>query len=234
MPGSVEPPLPVTSRRMSTRAEGTADLQGQRAWWLRTLLVLQAPRSVFAALRDDSAESVEARQEPVTALVFLAGIAGVLLAPRFGQLFDDPEIDGILVLVLAVAAGSIYGFFAYWVLGYAVSLGIRAMGGEGRARRSRHLLAFAAAPLALSLLAIWPLKLAVYGSDLFRTGGGDSGTGGQVLRWLTVAFAAWSVLLLVVGVRTVQRWSWPRALGASVFAVALTGLLLGAWSLLAG
>ena len=28
-----------------------------REWWLRTLLVLQAPRPVFVALRDDTAES---------------------------------------------------------------------------------------------------------------------------------------------------------------------------------
>ncbi len=57
-------------------------LNSQRAWWLRTALVLQAPRSVFAALRDESDEAVENRQEPVTALVFLAGIAAVIAAPR--------------------------------------------------------------------------------------------------------------------------------------------------------
>jgi hypothetical protein len=214
-------------------AEQTAP-EGQRAWWLRTLLVLQAPRVVFAALRDDSTEAAEARQEPVTALVFLAGIAGVLLAPRFGSLLDDREIDGLLVVVLAVAAGSIYGFFAYWLLGWMLSSGIKALGGTGSARLSRHVLAFAAAPLALSLLAIWPLRLAVYGGDVFKSGGADSGAGGQFFEWVSLVFAAWSVALLVLGVRTVQRWNWFRAAGASFFAVALTGLVLGVWALIAG
>jgi hypothetical protein len=210
-------------------AEQTAP-EGQRAWWLRALLVLQAPRPVFAALRDDSTEAAEARSEPVTALVFLAGIAAVLLAPAFGRLFDDYEIDTLGLLVIVVFAGSIYGFFSYWVLGWALSVGIHVMGGETGARRCRHVLAFAATPLVLSLVAVWPLRLAVYGSDLFRTGGADSGTGGRVLQWLCVAFAAWSVVLLVLGLRTIQRWSWIRAIGASVFAVGLTALVLGVWA----
>lgn len=217
---------------MTTAEQAAPD--SQRAWWLRTVLVLQAPRAVFAALRDDSEAAAEARQEPVTALVFLAGIAAVLLAPRFGSLLDDPAIDGLLVAVLAVAAGSIYGFFAYWLLGWTLSRGIKALRGRGSARSSRHVLAFAAAPLALSLVAVWPLRLAVYGSDVFRSGGSDSGTGGQVFEWVSVAFAAWSVVLLVLGVRVVQRWGWARALVASVSSIGLLALVLGVWAFLAG
>jgi hypothetical protein len=205
--------------------------QDQRAWWLRTLLVLQSPRPVFAALRDDSTEAADARQEPVTAIVFLAGIGAVLMTPRFGKLFDDPEIDGLLVLVLAIFAGSIYGFFAYWLGGWALSRGSRALGGHGSARLSRHVLAFAAAPLALSLI-VWPVRLAIYGGDVFRTGGADSSSGGQFLKWLTVAFAAWALVLLVYGVRTVQRFNWGRALAASGAAAALTVAVLGSWVLL--
>ena len=71
---------------------------GQRDWWLRALLVLQSPGAVFAALRDESDEALEDRQEPVTALVYLAGIGGVLLAPAFGHLHDNFAIDGIRLL----------------------------------------------------------------------------------------------------------------------------------------
>src|SRR5206468_3984467 len=49
-----------------------------RDWWIRTLLVLQAPRPVFVALRDDSRESASERAEPVLLVVILAGIASVL------------------------------------------------------------------------------------------------------------------------------------------------------------
>jgi len=40
---------------------------------------------------------------------------------------------------------------------------------------------FASAPLALSLLLVWPVRLAIYGDDLFRSGGSDTGTGEVVL-----------------------------------------------------
>jgi len=205
--------------------------EGQRAWWLRTLLVLQAPRAVFAAMRDDSDEAADARQEPATALVFLAGIAGVLITPAFGALFDDPEIDALLVVVLAIFAGSLYGFFFYWLAGWAVARGSRALGGRGAARLGRHLIAFAAAPLALSLIVL-PLRIALYGDDLFTTGGADSGTGGTFLEWATAAFAAWSIVLLVIGVQTVQRFSWFRAIAASAAAVCLAAGVLAAWALL--
>ena len=204
----------------------------QRAWWLRVLMVLQAPTPVFEALRDDSPEAEDARSEPVTALVFLGGIAGVLLAPRFGTLYNDYALDGLDVLVIVIFAGSIYGFFSYYVVGWTLSLGIRVMGGAARARRCRHVFAFAAAPLVLSLVLIWPLRLAIYGGDLFREGGADAGVGGQFLRWLCVVCAVWSLGLLVYGIKTVQRFDWFRAVGASIFAVALVGLALGFWAVL--
>jgi hypothetical protein len=204
----------------------------QRAWWLRALLVLQNPRPVFVALRDESPEAEDARAEPATALVFLGGMAGVLLAPAFGRLYDDYALDSLDVLVIVIFAGSIYGFFSYYVLGWTLSLGVRAMGGVARAKQCRHVLAFSLTPLVLSLLLVWPLRVAVYGGDVFRSGGADSGAGGQLLRWLCVGFAVWSLGLLVYGIGTVRRLDWFRALGASVFALALVGLVLGLWAVL--
>jgi hypothetical protein len=206
--------------------------QSQRAWWLRALMVLQAPKPVFVALRDDSPDAEDARSEPATALVFLGGIAGVLLAPRFGRLYDDYALDGLDVLVIVIFAGSIYGFFSYYVLGWTLSLGTRVLGKEARARQCRHVFAFALAPLVLSLLVVWPLRLAIYGGDLFREGGSDSGVGGQFLRWVCVACAAWSFVLLVYGISTVRRFNWVRAAAASVFGIGLVGLVLAIWAVL--
>jgi hypothetical protein len=79
-------------------------------------------------------------------------------------------------------------------------------------------LAFAAVPLALSLV-LWPVKLALYGGDWFRTGGRDTGTGGLVFDLLTYGFFLWAVVLLVTGVRAVHRWPWTRALAACTLAV---------------
>src|SRR5919204_361125 len=90
----------------------------EKAWLLRALLVLQSPRAVFAAIRDDSDEAAQARQEPITALVWLAGMAAVLAAPAMNTLMDDPaRRDAIVVAILVFFAGGIYGVVVYWVLG---------------------------------------------------------------------------------------------------------------------
>jgi hypothetical protein len=201
--------------------------QSERAWWLRALLVFQAPRPVFAALRDDSDQAQEARQEPVTALVLLAAIAGVLTGPTTGRLLDDFQLDVVDALIITFLAGVIYAVVGYFVAGKALELATRWLGSSGSYRRSRHVVAFAAAPLALSLLIVWPVRFAAYGGDVFRSGGSDSGTGGEVFSGIALAFGAWTIVLLVVGVHVVERWSWLRALAACAVALLLAGAVLG-------
>ena len=183
----------------------------ERDWWLRALLVLQSPRPVFAALRDDSQEAVVERQEPVLAIVLLGGLAGVLMTSLTGRLLDDPEYDLAVLLVYLFVAGVIHGFAGLFVIGGLLYFASSLAGSLGSYRRARHLLAYAALPIVLTLL-LWPVKLALYGDDVFRTGGADSGAGGarvfEVLEWGAVA---WSVALLALGTRIVHAWSRPRA-----------------------
>jgi hypothetical protein len=189
-----------------------------RDWWLRTLLVLERPTPVFVALRDESRESLSARSEPILAIVLLAGIAGALASGTAGHLLDDASYDGLLIAVWAFIAGGISGVFGYFIIGALVHGTARALGSQGTYRRNRQIVAFAAVPLVLSLV-LWPAKLALYGEDVFRSGGSDAGTGSHVFAGLELAFVAWSVALLVVGVRAVHGWTWGRALAASVPAV---------------
>ena len=193
----------------------------ERAWLLRALLVLQSPRPVFAALRDDSDDAARARQEPILALVGLAGIAGVLWTPVAGRLLDDPALDGTLVAVWAFLGGMLYGAALYFLGGAFVYLGARAAGSLGGYRRARHVLGFAIAPVALSLLLLWPVRLAVYGGDVFRTGGADSGLGETVFGVVAAAFAAWAAALLVIGMKAVHGWTWRRALEAVALAAVI-------------
>jgi hypothetical protein len=200
----------------------------ERAWWLRVPAVLLGPTAVFAALRDDSDDDVEARAEPVLALVFLAGIAGVLASSTSGSLLDDVEYDSTLVAVWAFIGGGIYGFAGYFVIGGAVYLAARGLGGLGDYRRARHLVAFAAAPIALSLFVVWPVQLALLGTDVFRRGGDDDGTTGLVFDLLELAFAVWALGLLLLGVRAVHGWTVWRALGV----LGLVALFLAAFAYL--
>jgi hypothetical protein len=198
---------------VETPTERESARSAERDWWLRALAIFQSPRPVFAALRNDSDEEVEARQEPVLALVLLAGLAGVMLAPSTGRLLDEALVDNSLAVVAVVLffSGTIYGGATYWLGGAALLAGLTGAGSRGSYRRARHMLAFSAAPLVLGLVLVWPVRLAVYGSDVFRTGGSDGGTGSAVFEAILALFAAWAVGLLLYGISVVERWSLGRA-----------------------
>jgi hypothetical protein len=190
----------------------------ERAWLWRALLVLQAPRAVFSALHDDSDDAAHARQEPILALVWLAGIAGVLATSVARTLLDDATRDGLVVAVWAFIGGGLYGGLAFWLGGGLVHGASHALGGQGSYRRARHVVAFACAPLALSLILVWPVGLAAFGGDLFRSGGSDAGTGGKLLFWAALGFGVWALALLVVGIRAVHGWTWRRSLATLAIA----------------
>jgi hypothetical protein len=204
----------------------------EKAWFLRALLVLQAPRPVFAALRDDSDEAAGARQDTAGAIVWLAGIAGILATTAAGRILDDVEIDATLVAVWAFLSGGLYGFVLYLVVGKVFEVALRRLGGHGSFRRARHLLAFAAAPIALALFVYWPVRIGIYGEDVFRSGGGDGGTVGTVMAWVFYAFVLWALALLVVGVRTVHGWSWGRSIVGVAFAAGIAAALVVAVTVL--
>jgi hypothetical protein len=162
-------------------------------------------------------------------LVILAGATAVLTAPSTGTLMDNPERDGLLVAVLVFILALIYGAAFYWLGGLAVYLGMRGAGGKGTYRRARHVLGFAAAPAALALLG-WALEIAVYGGDVFRTGGSDAGVGHWIFEAIEAAFFLWSFGLLVYGVQVVEDWKLVRALGAlglTAFVLVGIGLIPG-------
>jgi hypothetical protein len=125
----------------------------------------------------------------------------------------------------------LYAVAVLWLGGGLLFYAARRLGGLGSYRRSRHVVALASAPLALALVTFWPVRLAVYGSDLFRTGGDDYGRTDGIFGGIFLGFVAWSVILLVIGVRSVHGWSWGRAVGAVAIAAVLPALIVAAASL---
>ena len=197
----------------------------EHAWWRRLPLVLTRPRDVFTEL-DASDETAEALSEPMVAVTVLAGIAMFLATATAGQLFDDYEFDWILVAVEAFFAGVLVAAQNYWVGGAALLIGLRSTGSMARYRTARHIVGLSTTPFVVALIVVWPVRLAVFGGDLFRSGGSDEGTSGVVLAVVDFAFVAWALGLLVVGVRAVEGWSWLRSAVAAAFAAALFGLLV--------
>lgn len=190
---------------MNAAAEPSRSLQ--REWWLRAFAVFQSPRPVFAALRDDSNEAAEARQEPVLAIVILAGIAGVLTTSLAGRLLDDSHYDGWNIAVWAFLGGIFYGTLVYWLGGLLVHVLAGVLRTGSSYRQARHVVGFAAAPLALSLLLVWPVRIAIYGDDLFRTGGSDTGTGDWIFAALIFGSYVWTFGLVALGLLELRKRS---------------------------
>lgn len=152
---------------------------------------------IFARLRDDTPEQAAERGELVAALVFAAGVA-FALALGGEELRDLDSIDALVWIFLS---GLSLGFVLYWLVGWALAFVVRRLGGVGPRRRTRHVLAFSFAPLVLAL-AVW-------------------------LLWPPLLFglAAWSLALLLLGLREVYGWSMARAAAAAVLAVVWLGSL---------
>src|SRR5262245_12679356 len=201
--------------------------QVERQWWGRLVRVLTAPTSVFVWVRDDSETAAAARQEPLTAVVFLSGISIFLSTRTAGRLFDDIEFDWLLVVVEAVVAGLLVGIQNFWILGGAVYLGGRAADSAASYRQGRHLTGLATAPWVLALIVVWPIRLAMFGADAFRSGGSDHGPAEVVFRTIDVGLLVWSAALVYLGVRALNGWTWARSLvGCAVAGVVFALLVL--------
>jgi len=199
-----------------------------REWWRRVPRVVTAPRSVFAALAETDDLDVDARAEPVLALTILAGISAMLLAPGW-NVMDDWTADWLVVAVVTFIAGLFYGAAGYFLLGLALWLGAKAVGVDPPFRIARQIVAFAALPLALSLVILVPAIVLGFGEDWFRTGGDDdAGTGRTIVTGIGLAFVAWSLALVAVGLRTTFRLPWRGVVGALL----LSGVLVAAFAVL--
>ena len=103
----------------------------------------------------------------------------------------------------------------------ALWVGAKAAGVDARFRIARQIVAFAAVPLALSLVVVVPAIALRYGWDWFRTGGEDAGTGRGVVVGIGLAFAVWSLGLVALGLRTTFRLPWRGVLAALLLAAVI-------------
>jgi hypothetical protein len=199
-----------------------------RRWWRLLPRLLTHPVEVFVALREDDETDVEARSEPILAIVLVAGMAGILLTPAWATLVDDQSLDGITLAVVTFIGGILYGAAGYFLLGLVVWLGARGVGVDSRAREVRQLVGLAALPFALSILVTVPAILLVFGTDWFRTGGSDAGAGHAVVTSVGLLCALWSVGLLALGLRTTFALPWRGVVGA----LSLAAVIVAAFAVL--
>ncbi len=199
-----------------------------RRWWRLVPRILTRPTEVFVALRDDEDVDVDARSEPILAIVIVAGMAGILLTPAWATLIDEESLDWIVIAVITFIGGLFYGAAGYFLLGLVVWLGARAVGLEAPSRTARQVVGFAALPFALSFVVTVPAVLVAFGYDWFHTGGSDDGTGRMVVLSIATALALWSLGLLALGLRTTFELPWRGVAGA----LALAAVIIAAFAVL--
>lgn len=211
---------------MSARSEPDVDAL-ERECWARLPRLLVAPTPVLAELRDESTEAADARQEPLVAVLFVAGIAMFLslvaLEPPYGR-FDS--LSGFSLVLETILGGALVGLSNFWLGGALVYLGTRGLGATSGYRLGRHIAGLATAPFILALVFVWPVRLALNGADLFRSSRGDRGIAGDVFRGIDVLLLAWTLLLVLIGIRESQRWPWGRT-AAGFGVAALFAILVG-------
>ena len=196
-----------------------------RRWWRLVPRVLTRPTDVFVALRDDDETDVDARSEPILAIVIVAGMAGILLTPAWGTLIDEESLDWIVLAVVTFIGGLFYGAAGYFLLGFVVWIGARAVGLDTGGRKARQLVGFAALPLALSIVVTLPAVVLVFGYDWFRTGGSDDGSGRVIVVSVGLAFALWSLGLIALGLRTTFGLPWRGVVGALALAAVIVAAI---------
>jgi hypothetical protein len=206
-------------------ADAAGDARARRGehlvglWWRRVPRVLWRPQEVLVALRETDEDDEAARQEPILAIVLLAGMTAVLLMG--GTLVDDRTVDGLVAAAVTFIAGALYGAAGYFVLGLGVLLGIRGANGDATFRQARHLVAFSAVPIAAAFLLVTPVVAVAYGVDFFRGSAPSSSTG--VVLAVGLPFVAWALALLIAGLRVTYRLAWRGV----VAALALAGVFVG-------
>ena len=141
---------------------------------------------------------------------------------------DDGTVDGLVLVVLTFIGGLFYGAAGYFLLGLALWLGAKGVGVEAPFRIARQLVAFAAVPIALSLVVVVPVIAVRYGWDWFRTTGSDTRSERGVVVGIGLAFMAWSVALVALGLRTTFRLPWRGVVGALL----LAGVMVAAFAVL--
>lgn len=200
----------------------------EREWWSRLLRLFFAPAEVFAELRDESREAADARQEALVAVMFVAGIAMfvglVALEPPYDRFHLD--LSAFNLTFESILGGALVALSNFWLGGALIYLGARGLGGLTGYRLARHLSGLATAPFVLVLVLVVPVRLGLYGTDLFRAEGGDSSAGGDVFIAIDALVLAWTLAFALIGIRVTQRWPWGRA-AAALGVSALFAILLG-------
>ena len=148
-------------------------------------------------------------------LLFLAGVSRAFdraSIKDFGDKLSLPAIIGICVIL-----GGLFGWISYLIYAAFINWTGKLLKGQGGTRSIFRVMAYATIPSAFGLLLLIP-QIGVYGNECFMSDGDLTNAGllGNLVFWgaytLEFILALWTLVLFVVGVSEVQKFSIWRAI----------------------
>lgn len=163
-------------------------------------------------------------------VVLLSSLMGVSMTFSVCWLMNlGSQFENLLILVgIAVLVGIPLGLVFVTLLSVVVTAGVRLLRGRAALRNCRAVLAYASMPMVLSLVAVLPLEIAIFGIDFF-------GVNPPPLVINPLAYIGllgfdalatlWSVLLLHKGVSVMSGFRKGKSLAVTLMAVMVPAAL---------
>ncbi|HTO93480.1 MAG TPA: Yip1 family protein [Bacteroidota bacterium] len=182
--------------------------------------LMESPRAAFRRI------ALARNKNYVIVLSSLAGIAGVYAVIWFRTL--GPRFPNLAWLV---GAGVLFGPPAGILLVFMLSLVVHAvgklLGGHGTYRNVRAVVTYAAVPVVYSLVLVFPVEIALFGTYFFSNNPPPlviNPAAYIVLLGMDGAALVWSLALLVEGTVVVNGFGRGRAIVVACAVIGLTSL----------
>lgn len=158
-------------------------------------------------------------------LLFLYGVVKSFdraVGKNFG---DKTSLWGIIGL--SVIMGGFFGWISFYVYSFLISWTGKWLNGVARTDAVLRIFAYAALPSVLGLVVL-VIQIAIFGKAIFTSDGVDpyASTLSEIVIYgtlfLQIVLSLWSLVLLVIGIAQVQKFS----IGYAILNIILPGLLV--------
>lgn len=172
-------------------------------------LIWTSPRKVFRFI------DTYRYSRHVTLLLVLGGIVRGFDRASQRNMGDTHSIEAIIGI--SVFGGALFGWISYYIYAALLSFSGKWLKGKGSTKSLVRMLAYASVPAIAGLILLIP-QIAVYGNEVFKADG-DTYSGGIVSNILfygslvgQIALWLWSLVLIVIGLSEVQKFSIGKAI----------------------
>lgn len=187
------------------------------------LKIWTSPRLVFKYINDKQ------YGEYVTMLLILAGIYNSLDKAMLKHMGDHLPLWG--VLGVAIVGGTLFGWLSYYIYAALISWTGGWLKGAGDTDSILRIMSYALIPSLVSLVFLIP-EIALYGIDLFKSDAQPFFFGWIddkliiFLEAISVCLGTWSLILFILGIAEVQKFSIWKSILNMVLPVLFIGVPL--------